>query len=230
VAGWADPDCAGGQTTVGIESTGGTGTLTLFGWAIECDPLSGSADQFATGDDADGTSWSAGPTGTTAQDDEIWFGIMAGNGVSGQATLDGPASPWVNLSQQNRPNAGHVPGGVVGYQVTTVAGEATYAGTAAPESTACVLVFTLPSSGSGPVTAAAELTVSPALAAAAVRIAPAGAALAVAPALAAAAAHTATAAAALTVAPQLRAAAAGPPAAGGSDDYHHRRHYLRRVL
>lgn len=141
---------AGGQTTVEADTDGGSGTVEVFAWAIESTPLTGVADRSEPGANGSSGTWTSGATLATTQANEIAFGIMTGNGLSGPSTLAGPASPWVNLAFQNAPGSGTVPGGIAGYQILTATGAVTYAGTATPNSTADILVVTIPFAAAPP--------------------------------------------------------------------------------
>ena len=144
-AGWADPNCAGGQSAVVITTTGGAGTENVFAWVFEFSGLGGTLDQSSGGANSFAATWDSGATPVTSQASEVWFGIMCGTS-SGTPSLAGPASPWVNEAQQSSGQWA----AICGYQVTSSAGSADYAGTASPDGTADVLVFTLPGSGSPP--------------------------------------------------------------------------------
>jgi hypothetical protein len=141
---------AGGQTTVEADTDGGSGTVEVLAWAIETLPLTGVVDKRMAGANGSSGTWSSGATPATTHPSAIAFAIMTGNGLSGASTLTGPASPWVNLAQQNAPGSGTVPGGVAGYQVLTATGAVTYAGTAVGNSTADILVITVPLASTPP--------------------------------------------------------------------------------
>jgi len=142
VAAWADPDCAGGQTSVVVTTTGGSGTEHLFAWVFEFSGLATSSllDQSATFNSSGFvSSWSIGPTATTTQASEVWFGVICGNASSGSATFAGPSSPWINATEQNISAAQ----ALCGYQIVSATGTATYSGTASPTSTGEGLVVTV---------------------------------------------------------------------------------------
>ena len=125
-------------------------TVEVFAWAVESAPLTGVVDQEANGANGGSGTFTSGATATTTQADEIAFAVAAGNGLSGPSTYTGPASPWVNLPGQNAPGSGIVPGGIAGYLVLSAAAAVTFAGTAVPNSTADVLVVTVPLSAAPP--------------------------------------------------------------------------------
>lgn len=141
VTGWVDPNCAVGQTSVAISTTGGTGDH-LFGWVFEFSGLSGTLDKSSGGANGFASSWTSGTTSTTAQAFEVAFGITCG-ASSGTPVLAGPASPWVNEAQQTLSGSAHIKAAVAGYQILSSTQTITYAGTASPTNTNDTLVFTL---------------------------------------------------------------------------------------
>lgn len=146
-AGWADPDCAGGQTAVAITLTGGSGD-NLFAWVFEWSSLSGTLDVSSGASTVGGfiSSWTSGTTAATAQASEVAFGITCGAASSspgGSAGLTGPSSPWVNLAQQALSGSSHEKDALVGYQILSSTGTVTYNGTSSPTNTNDTLVFTL---------------------------------------------------------------------------------------
>jgi len=142
-AGWADPGCAGGQTSVVISTTGGSGDH-LFAWVFEFSGLTGTLDVSSGGSTVGGfvSAWTSGTTGVTAQASEVAFGISCG-ASSGTPGLTGPASPWVNEAQQTLAGSSHAKVAICGYQVLSSTGTQAYAGTASPANTNDTLVFTL---------------------------------------------------------------------------------------
>lgn len=152
VSAWADPSCAGGQTSVVISTTGGSGTENLFGWVLEWSGLlPGTLDKSSGGANGFAASWDSGATAATTQASEVWFGVVAGTS-SGTPGLTGPASPWVNQAQQVSGSAA----AMCGYQVVSSTGTADYAGTASPTNTADILVVTVKATAA--VLAAATVT------------------------------------------------------------------------
>lgn len=117
---WADPNCAGGGTSVAVTPTGTVQSPCI--WAIEVSGLaSASILDKSTGMTGIASSWSSGSTATTAQAAELWVGAMSNSGAS----TAGPASPWVNTSVTD--SAGEV--FVFGYDIVSSTGTASYAGT-----------------------------------------------------------------------------------------------------
>src|ERR1035441_3016083 len=136
---WADPNCAGGQTSVVISgsdlsvASGGGGVVI---YEISGLPTSSVLDKSSTGGDSTiGSAWSSGATATTTVANEIWIGCGATD-----YTGTGPSSPWTNT----------VPGsglGRAGYQIVTSVGAATYSGTQSTSGTWAAAVVTLKASG-----------------------------------------------------------------------------------
>lgn len=140
VAGWVDPNCAGGKTTVTVTTTGATGTEDIFLWVYEWANLPGGVDKTSAGANTFAASWTSGATATTTQASEVAFGITAGNTQGGSTgALTGPSSPWINQAfQQNGPKIS-----LPGYNILTSTQAVTYNGTASPNNTNDTLVFTL---------------------------------------------------------------------------------------
>ena len=118
---WADPNCAGGQTSVVVAGTNlnpgsGDGGIVIFeiSGLVASSVLDKSAS--ATGSSA---AFSSGATATTTVASEIFIGT-----ADAAPTIAGPASPWTNTV-----NAGSA--AVAGWQVVSSTGAATYAGTCA---------------------------------------------------------------------------------------------------
>lgn len=136
---WADPNCAGGQTSVAVTAAAGT---QIFADVYEFSGLVSSSvlDKNSTGDNGSGsTSWTSGATATTTRPVEAWIGVVA---TGGDLTATGPSSPWTNEPQQAF-------GGkfgateLSGYQITSATGAATYSGTFSVSSISAVAVVTL---------------------------------------------------------------------------------------
>ena len=142
---WADPNCAGGQTSVVITQTGGSGTLGLEAAVHERDDLalSGLLDKQSTGGISTGSAtWDSTSTATTTQAAEVWFGIALGVTNSGP-TLTGPASPWVNGTQITQAYGSFTAAVLVGYQEVSSTGTARYNGTSSPSSDYVALAVAL---------------------------------------------------------------------------------------
>lgn len=148
VAGWADQNCAGGQTSVVISTTGGSGDH-LFAWVFEWSGLTGTLDVSSGSANGGVNAWTSGTTGTTAQASEVAFGVTCGacTGTPPPA-LTGPSSPWVNEAQQTLSGSSHVKVALCGYDILSSTQAVTYNGTAGPANTNDTLVFTLKASAS----------------------------------------------------------------------------------
>jgi len=148
---WVDPSCAGGQTSVVVSVTGGTGTQTIFVWADERDDIAAAApvDKTAGAVAASGTSWSSGATATTSQASEVWYGIVFGIGATGP-TITGPASPWVNHTQVNAAVGTSNGAMTTGYDVVASTGACTYNGTFDLSSEWAAAAMTLTAAAAGP--------------------------------------------------------------------------------
>lgn len=159
-AGWADPNCAGGQTSVVITLTGGSGDL-LFAWVFEWSGLSATVDVSSGAANSFSSTWTSGTTGSTTQADEVAFGITCGAAnTAGAAGLAGPASPWVNEAQQSLAGSSHTKCAIAGYQVLSSTGTQVYSGTASPANTNDTLVFTLLAASPPPVSPSGLLMAS----------------------------------------------------------------------
>lgn len=135
---WADPNCAGGQTSVVTTLTGGTaGDTPVFVYVYEIIGLvSSSLLDVDAGQPAGNTggstgAFTSGSTTTTAQANEIWIG-GASSQWSSVSNFTGPALPWSNLPQlglSNIPTTGDFESCISGFQVVSATGAAAYAGT-----------------------------------------------------------------------------------------------------
>lgn len=117
----ADPSCAGGQTSVVVTFTGGTGVVTLNAvQVIEAGGVAAAA-VFDAGKTGTGSaaSWTSGTTGELSVFPELLVGAVA---TGSNTTITGPGWPWINL-----PEIGNQV--LVGYQVTAAQGTAAFAGT-----------------------------------------------------------------------------------------------------
>jgi hypothetical protein len=151
VEGWADPNCAGGQTSVVVSTTGGSGSH-MFAWVFEWSGLTGTLDASSGGDNGFAGTWTSGISGATVQASEVAFGITCGavNGVSGTAEgLAGPSAPWVNEAAQSLNGSSHTKAALCGYQILSSTGTVTYSGTASPINTNDTVVFTLEAAAAG---------------------------------------------------------------------------------
>jgi hypothetical protein len=125
---WANPNCAGSQTSVVINFTGVTGpnylasVLEASGLASTIAALLDKSAASTTG--ANGTSWSTGSTATTSNANQLWVGAVATDGT----TITGPSSPWTNIAQVTQGSSDFMSG----YQVRSSVGAASYAGSFSP--------------------------------------------------------------------------------------------------
>src|ERR1035438_4785017 len=133
---WADPPCAGGQTSVVITTTGGAGATlgavaTVEEWSGLAATIAGLTGKTATTDGAlvTSTSWASGATAGTAQASEVWAGMVFAY-QNASLTITGPSSPWNNLAQVT-----YTPGSssyymlLSGYEIAPSTGTANYSGT-----------------------------------------------------------------------------------------------------
>lgn len=150
---WLDLNCAGGQTSVVITTTGGSGTLAVMASVYEWSGLYPVSpfDQTANSVSSGATSWTSTATPTTTQASELWIGGVFTT-VSSPGTITGPASPWTNLSQVSQTQGSFEDRWMSGYQVVSATGAATYSGTVAPSSQWISKVFTLRLDTGGPYT------------------------------------------------------------------------------
>lgn len=129
---WTDQNCAGGLTSVVITTTGGSApnsSIIATVYEVSGAAASGAVDQVNHGTGT-ATSWSSGPTGTTSNAAEIWFGVFAGVDSSNSRTVAGPPSPWTNTSASTVSIGGIEAGYFIsGEQIVSSTGTSTYAGT-----------------------------------------------------------------------------------------------------
>jgi hypothetical protein len=211
---WVNPDTAGGQTTIDMHYAWSTTLSAADNAVVRVDAYevaglstaSSITDQTSGGGSPTATSFTSGTTGTTAQASEIAFGGVCCSQDFSAPTITPPGSPWVNSPSYNHAffNADIFITAQAGYNILSAAQALAYAGTvsSAPYS-AVIVTLKAPSGASN--TAAAALTVTPAIAAGIFTTHPAAAALAVTPAIAASLTATHPAAAALTVTPAIAA-------------------------
>lgn len=155
LAAWADPSCAGGQTTVTATLNGGDQIISSM--MIEVYEVSGVAsagvlDQSGTASGGNISSISVS-TGTTATASEFWCGAVWAETSS--PPLSGPSSPWANQPAMNI-GGGNSIWMVSGSEIASSTGAATYSGTPAASGSfiqAMALVVTLQPAGAFQVTA-----------------------------------------------------------------------------
>ena len=146
VAIWADPNCAGGGTSLVITQSGTGGGQSAFAYEVSGLATSAATDKTAGGTGSSG-AWSSGATATTTNANEFWVGMCSSTDGS---TMAGPASPWTNETAITQTVSILTVRSVSGYQIASSTGAATYSGTSSGNDGwgAAVATF-LPSSGSG---------------------------------------------------------------------------------
>ena len=144
---WYDPNCAGGQTSVVLNCTGGVGA-SLPGVYLAVYEVSGVLvfDKGSNGDSsASVTTWTSGATATTTQANEIFVGVaMGGNAlptVTGVGTWNTQSTVAGNFDQ------------ISGTQIVSSTGTATFSGTQTTGPyIAIVATFSVAGGGGGAVT------------------------------------------------------------------------------
>jgi hypothetical protein len=156
---WLDLNCAGGQTSVAITTTGGSGTLAVMATVYEWSGLYPVSpfDQTANSVSSGSTSWTSTATPTTTQAAEVWIGAVFTT-VSSAGTITGPSSPWTNLTQVNQTQGSFEDRWMSGYQVVAATGAATYNGTVSPSSQWICKVATFRLDTGGPYTQTFDAT------------------------------------------------------------------------
>ena len=128
---WADPNCAGGQTSIVVT----IGAINNF-VAIDIYEVSGLAltspldktSQNSIAGTQSTQAWTSNATATTTVANEFWVGVMGGyNNAFVATTITGPTSPW-NSETQITPGTGTF--SLSGYQIVSSTGAATFSGTA----------------------------------------------------------------------------------------------------
>jgi hypothetical protein len=149
---WLDLNCAGGQTSVAITTTGGSGSLATLASVYEWSGLYPVApfDQTANSVSSGSTSWTSTATPTTTAASELWIGAVFTTATA--ATLTGPSSPWTNLTQVNQTQGSFEDRWMSGYQVVASTGTATYSGTVSVSSQWIAKVVTFRLDTGGPYT------------------------------------------------------------------------------
>ena len=144
---WVCENAAGGQTSVVVSTTGGTGTIGLIAFVEEWSGIATGAgaatDQSNSGSNGTGSSaFSSGATPTTTNANEAWLGI-GGFASGGTPTITGPAGPWSNQTAFTETIGGIGAGAVSGSQAATSTGAATYSGTLSASEVWSAVVLTL---------------------------------------------------------------------------------------
>jgi hypothetical protein len=145
---WADPNCAGGQTTLVISLTHGNNSVpAIAAWVMEWSGLAATSvvDKAPAGVNTSGTTWSSGSTGTLSQASEVAVGVVYG-AISGLST---PGSPWTELGTLTATNGANTALLGAGYQVTSATTAVTYNGTFSPSRFfgTCIATFKAASGG-----------------------------------------------------------------------------------
>ena len=147
---WADPNCAGGQTSVVVSFNAGSGSgLGYVVWVMEWSGIVTSSPVDKTNGQAPGASasWSSLSSGTLSQASELVIGAIAQSAGS-NSTITGPGAPWTNLAQVN---AGIDVGLMAGYQVVSATTAQTYNGTQSLSGAGYgAVIATFKASGGGP--------------------------------------------------------------------------------
>lgn len=140
---WADPNCAGGQTSVVVTfsaSVKAAVDVYEFSGLVASSVLDKSSTASGTS-----TSWTSGTTATTALAAEAWVGVVAIDDNTGTPT--GPFSSWTNETAQGLGGATATLQEISGYQITSSTGTATYSGSYAAAADYAGAVVTLKGAG-----------------------------------------------------------------------------------
>ena len=116
---WYDAGCLGGQTSVVISFSGGTGGTYSTAAQIYEMPGGLSYDTSTGSAATTGTTWTSTATATTTQAKEIWFGAARTHST---ATVTGAWTSVVNALSNGTNHA-------AAYQIVTSTGTATFSGT-----------------------------------------------------------------------------------------------------
>jgi len=133
---WLDLNCVGGQTSVAITMSGGSGTIATLATVYEWSGLVAASafDKTSGGVSAGSTSWTSGTTAAVSQPSELLIGGSFVTVSGSSPTITGPTSPWNNLSQVSQAQGSFNDAWMSGYQVISSGGTATYSGTVSPSS------------------------------------------------------------------------------------------------
>lgn len=150
-AAWVNPGTAGGQTVIDVAlsytSSLSGNTTEILVTILEIQALGSSSvvDQVGAGSGS-ASSWSSGTTGETAQAAEILIGVVSAvaNGETAPS-ITGPSSPWTNYTALTGgfDSSEQSIAQLVGYQVVSAEGTATYSGTFATTTPYAAVVITL---------------------------------------------------------------------------------------
>jgi hypothetical protein len=146
---WVIWDIAGGQTSVVVNFTAGSGgSQGNAAYAEEWSGVQNTASPVTAavnGANAGSSSWSSGSSGSPPAGGLLALGAVAANSGTA-ATLTGPSSPWVNKAQLN---VSTVLALMAGHQVLSAAAAETYSGSISA-STGWSAVVALLLAGTGP--------------------------------------------------------------------------------
>lgn len=145
VACWLDLNCAGGQTSVVITVSGGSGAAIILASVEERDdlPTTLAFDKSSSSVNVGSTSWTSNATATTTQASELWTGLSLCLSSGSTPTITGPGGAWTNLTAISQAGSGFTNTFMAGSQVVAATGAATYNGTVSPSSEWVALVVTL---------------------------------------------------------------------------------------
>jgi hypothetical protein len=133
---WADPNCAGGLTSVVVTFSGTPSTGAVWVYEFSGLAAAGILDQSSSAySGSTQATWDSGATPTTAQASELWVGANTGFST----TITGPAAPWNNSAVLTSGARNFI----AGYQIVSSAGTADYSGTYSPDSYETTAVVTL---------------------------------------------------------------------------------------
>lgn len=144
---WYDPNCAGGQTSIEVDLTGGVSqpnsNVTVMEWSGLVNPT--SADQTGVGGSfSASTPWSVSTGGATSQAAELIIGTAFVFHNGSAPTVNSPGSPWTEIAGAD--SSGDMTQ-VTGWQIVAATGTYTYNGTATSSGdyAACIATFKLAS-------------------------------------------------------------------------------------
>jgi hypothetical protein len=124
---WADPNCAGGQTSISVSVTAFTGSIDVIAAEFTNMPATATVDVSATANiDTGSAAWSSTATATSTHSPALAIGGVGTFNGTGM-TITGPGAPWVNFTQVTSAST-HV-GLVAGYQILSSLTAVTYSGT-----------------------------------------------------------------------------------------------------
>jgi hypothetical protein len=137
---WADPNCAGGQTSVVITASASGGiAATVYEVSGLALTIASLIDQKTSQNGLSG-AWSSGSTPATVNPNDFWFGAV---GIrSSSPSITGPSSPWSNQATLTGVNGTSYKSGS---QITSSTGSVIYSGTSSVNVTCTAVVAALKS-------------------------------------------------------------------------------------